>query len=126
PAPLRSAMKYVLGIYETAEGFASRQGEASERYWAGWAAYSKALHDAGVIVDGAALQPPSTATVVRVNGDARTIQDGPYADTKEQLGGFIVLDVPTLEDALAWAARAPAASSGAVEVRPVLQLGVPA
>jgi len=71
-------------------------------------------------VSGAGLQPPRTATTLRIRDGQRHVQDGPYADSKEQLGGFFVINVPDLDTALAWAARSPAASSGAVEVRPVL------
>jgi len=122
----RSAMKFMLGIFESAEDFASREGPDAERYWGAWGAYATALREAGVVAGGSALREPGTATVVRVNGGARTVHDGPYADTKEQLGGYLVLDVPTMDDALAWAARCPAAFTGALEVRPVLRIGAPA
>ena len=59
---------------------------------------------------------------MRVSGGKRHVEDGPYADTKEQLGGFIVLDVPSLDAALEWAARCPAAATGAVEIRPLLTM----
>lgn len=85
-----------------------------------WDAYTRALIDAGVMVGGEALLPAHTATTIRIEGGTRQIQDGPYAATKEQLGGFYVIDVPDLDTALEWAARNPAASLGAVEIRPVL------
>ena len=69
---------------------------------------------------GKGLEPPSTATTVRFRGGERTVQDGPYADTKEQLGGFFIIDVPDLDTALEWAARCPAITGGAVEVRPAM------
>jgi hypothetical protein len=69
---------------------------------------------------GKGLEPPSTGTTVRLRDGERIVQDGPYADTKEQLGGFFVIDVPDLDAALDWAARCPAATDGVVEVRPVL------
>jgi hypothetical protein len=84
-----------------------------------WRAYYKALVDAGVYVTGAPLQPDSTGTTIRMKGGQRQVQDGPYADTKEQLGGFIILDLPSLDAALEWAARCPTAATGAVEIRPV-------
>ena len=74
------------------------------------------------MVGGHALQPPVTGTTVRVAGGKRHVQDGPYADTKEQLGGFIDLELPSLDAALDWAARCPAAASGAVEIRPVFTM----
>ena len=85
-----------------------------------WGAYTRALIDAGVLVGGEALHPSATATTIRMTDDGREVQDGPYAATKEQLGGFYVVDVPDLDTALEWAARNPAASCGAVEVRPVI------
>ncbi len=85
-----------------------------------WGAYTRALIEAGVLVGGEALHPSATATTLRVRDGGRDVQDGPYADTKEQLGGFYVIEVPDLDTALEWAARNPAASRGAVEVRPVL------
>ncbi len=112
--------RYVLAIYESADDFAAREGAASSRYWAGWAAYAEALNAAAVRRGGAALHGPHAATVIRSSAAGPVVHDGPYADTKEQLGGYLLLDVPTLEDALHWAARCPATFNGAVEVRPVL------
>lgn len=85
-----------------------------------WGAYTRALLEAGVMVGGEALHPAHTATTIRVKDGQREVQDGPYAETKEQFGGFYVIDVPDLDTALEWAARNPAAASGAVEVRPVV------
>ncbi len=85
-----------------------------------WEAYTKALIDAGVMRGGNALHVGATATTVRVRDGQRDLHDGPYADSKEELGGYFIIEVDTLDDALLWAARNPAASSGAVEVRPIL------
>jgi hypothetical protein len=112
-------MKYMLLIYETPKDFAARTGDESAPYVAAWRAYHKSMVDAGIFVGGDPLQPVDTATTVRVQGGKRHVQDGPYADTKEQLGGNIVLELPSLDAALDWAARCPAARSGAVEVRPL-------
>lgn len=88
-----------------------------------WIAYTRALMEAGVMVGGEALHPSGTATTIRMANGQRDVQDGPYAATKEQLGGFYIIDVPDIDTALAWAARNPAASNGAVEVRPVMMRG---
>ena len=88
-----------------------------------WGAYTRALVEAGILVGGEALHPAHTATTIRMANGTREVQDGPYAATKEQLGGFYVIEVPDLDTAIRWAARNPAASSGAVEVRPVLMRG---
>lgn len=89
-------------------------------YWGAWTAYVEAVAQSGIVVSGAALQPPETATTVRLRDGKRQIHDGPYAESKEMLGGFYVINVPDLDAALDWAARSPAATYGAVEVRPTL------
>jgi hypothetical protein len=115
-------MQYAILIYEKDDDFSARTGgERQGPYWAGWRAYSKALADAGVMRGGEPLQGPHAGTTVRMSDGKRHVQDGPYADTKEQLGGFYLIDVPDLSAALDWAARCPAAATGVVEVRPVLQ-----
>jgi len=80
----------------------------------------QAVRDAGILKGGAGLAPPDIATTVRVENGERLVQDGPYADTKEQLGGFFIIEVPDLDSALDWAARYPAGPHGIVEVRPNL------
>lgn len=85
-----------------------------------WAAYIAQLRAAGVMRGGEHLAPPATATTLRLAEGRRTVQDGPFLDSKEQLGGFILIEVPGMAEALEWAARCPAAAVGAVEVRPVL------
>jgi hypothetical protein len=113
-------MQYVLAIYESAESFDARTGEDKSTYFGAWQAYADALRHAGVMAGGKGLEHPSTGTTVRFHNGERTVQDGPYADTKEQLGGFFILDVPDLDAALEWAGRAPLTLGGTVEVRPVL------
>ncbi|HEY8493925.1 MAG TPA: YciI family protein [Myxococcota bacterium] len=83
------------------------------------AAYVEAMRKAGIYVTGDRLRGVETATTVRVTDDRTHVIDGPYADTKEQLGGFHIIDVPDLDAALRWAARCPSASRGVVEVRPI-------
>jgi hypothetical protein len=73
-----------------------------------------------VLSGAGGLQPPTMSTTVRLRDGQRVVHDGPYADTKEQLGGYFVLEVPDLDPALEWAARCPAAAAGSVEVRPLL------
>jgi hypothetical protein len=120
-------MQYMLLFTETEADFAKRNHpEEAGAYWGGWSAYIGALREAGVIVNGDGLQGPHTATTVRVRDGKRSVEDGPFADTKEQLGGYFVIEVPDLDTALDWAARAPSASCGSVEVRPVLPPMAPA
>lgn len=114
-------MQFMLMFAEPEESFAERDHpQKAGHYWGAWTGYIAALREAGVIVNGDGLHPPATATTVRVRDGRRDVQDGPIADVKEQLGGYFVVDVADLDAALDWAARAPSAASGAVEVRPVL------
>jgi hypothetical protein len=96
-----------------------RDKDYNDPHLGAWRAYYRALVEAGVYVGGNALEVPETATTVRLREGKRRVQDGPYADTKEQLGGFIILELPSIDAALEWAARCPGASIGIVEVRPL-------
>ncbi len=119
-------MEFMLVYQESKQDFDDRADPVrSQPYWAAWTAYIGAMAGAGVIVSGAALQPPHTATTVRLRDGKRQVQDGPYADTLEHLGGFFVIRADSLDDALAWAARAPCAATGGVEVRPILPMQAP-
>ncbi|MEY2607878.1 MAG: hypothetical protein QOH31_5732 [Verrucomicrobiota bacterium] len=110
-------MKYALLVHGSQEYF-DRGKEAA--YIAAGMAYAEALRAAGIFVGGAGLKSPQTATTVSVRDGKRQVHDGPYAETKEFLGGFAIIDVPNLDAALEWAARHPAASDSSVEVRPLL------
>ena len=90
-----------------------------ERISPAYAAYTEAMQKAGVMVGGDRLRPTSSATTVRIADGKTQVLDGPYAETKEQLGGYYIIDVPDLDAAISWAARCPGASHGAVEVRPI-------
>lgn len=114
-------MQYMLLFTEPAAEVALRNDpEKAPAYWGAWTTYCNALVASGIMVSGAGLQPPDTATTVRVRDGKRQVHDGPYAESKEMLGGFFVIEVPDLDAALEWAARAPSASCGSTEVRPVL------
>jgi len=113
-------VKYVMLIYETSADFEARKPPESEPYVAAWRAYYRALLEAGAYVGGGApLEVPGTGTTIQLKDGRRQVQDGPFAETKDQLGGFMILNLASLEDALEWAARCPAAATGAVEVRPL-------
>jgi len=114
-------MKYAVLVYETEQDFLNR-----EKHMPAYNAYAQALAEAEVAAGGAALHPSHTATTIRLQNGQRQVQDGPYADTKEQLGGFFIIDVPDLDTALDWASRCPAASLCAVEVRPLFPMMNPA
>jgi hypothetical protein len=114
-------MQYMLIMTEPVEEFAKRNNpDHAAAYWGGWRAYMAAMNQSGIVVGGNGLQGPQTSTTLRVRDGKRIVQDGPYADTKEQLGGYFIVEVPDLDTALDWAAKAPSALSAAVEVRPVL------
>lgn len=116
-------MQFTILCYETAQDFACRNDPAlAGAYWAGWSAYGATLAQAGVFVSGAGLLPPDQAATVRIGPAGRTVEDGPFAEVKEQLGGFFVIEVDDLGAALDWAAKAPSSSSGSTEVRPVLAM----
>ncbi len=114
-------MRYALLFNETAADFALRDDpEKAGAYWAAWSSYIATLEQSGIVQSGAGLLPPDTATTVRIRDGKRQIHDGPYAESKEMLGGFFVIEVPDLDVALEWAARAPSSGYGATEVRPLM------
>ena len=117
-------MKVMLLAYESPGDFGTRDDKAkSGAYFNAWKAFGESMRTAGVYVNGAALRGPETATLISVENGKRSVQDGPFADAKEQLGGFIVIDAPDMESAADWAAKCPAAASGRVEVRPIPNYG---
>lgn len=116
-------MKYMLMFCDDE----NRQGpdpdsEEAEAEMAAWIAYSEALVAAGVWVSGEALQPTVTATVVRTREGSTVTTDGPFAETKESIGGFEIIDVANLDEAISWAERCPVHPYGSVEIRPVLEM----
>lgn len=112
-------MKYLVLLYDREDTWAALTEAQQQEVVGKHMAFGEAAQKAGVFVTGEALKPVATATTVRVRHGKVTHTDGPFAETKEALGGFYLLDVPTLDDALGWAAKLPEAASGSVEVRPV-------
>ncbi|HEY8945520.1 MAG TPA: YciI family protein, partial [Polyangiaceae bacterium] len=113
-------MRYALLVYETEATVKERH---DPEYQAAYQAYIKAIYGSGAAFAGTGLQDATTtATTLRVVEGKRQIQDGPFVDTKEQLAGFFLIEVPDLDKALEWAARCPSvARGGMVEVRPALE-----
>ena len=109
-------MQYVLLIYDT-EGAGERDGLMQEYF-----AYTDELEASGKLVSSAPLQPSATAQSVRVREGEISLSDGPFAETKEQLGGYYVIDVDTPEEAAEWAAKIPSSRFGTVEVRAIMQI----
>jgi len=112
-------MKYILMIYGDESRWDAMSQEDKQKVYEGHDAYGKALTEAGVMRGGYELKPISTATTLRFDNGKATTLDGPFAETKEQLGGYYVIEVDNLEQALEWASKMPGMSSGAVEVRPL-------
>jgi hypothetical protein len=112
-------MKYMLLIYGNEASMQSASKPAVDQMHAAYIAYTEALQKAGVIVGGERLRPTASATTVRAHDGKPKVLDGPYAETKEQLGGYYMIDVPDLDAAISWAARCPGASHGTMEVRPI-------
>ena len=114
-------MKYILLIYSDEKRWNALTPEEMQRVYEGHDAYGKAMEAAGVMRGGYELKPVSTATTLRFDGGKATMLDGPFAETKEQLGGYYVIEVDNLEQALEWAAKMPGMDLGnaCVEVRPL-------
>lgn len=115
-----TTMKYILLIYGDPTAEAALDEAGLQSIYAAHEAYGRALEEAGVLRGGAELKPPATATTVRFSGGRSVLVDGPYAETKEHLGGYYLIETGTLDEALDWAAKLPmVAGAGAVEVRPL-------
>jgi len=114
-----TTMKYMLLIYGNEAALQSASKAEVDRISPAYAAYVEALKKAGVLVGGERLQRSTAATTVRVANGKTQVLNGPYAEAKEQLGGYFLIEAPDLDAALTWAARCPGASQGAIEVRPI-------
>ena len=115
-------MQYALLIHEP-EAEAYPDGDSGQAWLdiiAAHTAYGQEMGAAGVIVGGAGLKRSDTATTVRVTPQGRTVHDGPFAETREQLGGLYMIDVPDLDAAIEWAKKLPIAKTGSIEIRPML------
>ncbi|WFR80296.1 YciI family protein [Janthinobacterium rivuli] len=112
-------MEYLILIYADEARYESMEEGQMASLMADFASYTKDLEAAGVLRGGAELAPVASATSVRVRNGKPVITDGPFAETKEQLGGYYLLACANLDEALAWAGRCPVASLGTIEVRPV-------
>ena len=112
-------MQYLLLIYGNEAGMQAASKADIEKMVAAYGAYTEALKKAGVMVGANRLQPTPSASTVRVTDGKSKVLDGPYAETKEQLGGFYMIEVADLDAALSWAAKCPGANFGTIEVRPL-------
>lgn len=114
-------MKYLLLIYSDEKAEASMSKEESDAWMGEYWAYTEDMQKAGVSLAGEALQPTATATTVRVKDGKKLTTHGPFAETKEQLGGYYLLDCKNLDEAIEWAAKCPGARTGSIELRPIME-----
>jgi hypothetical protein len=112
-------MKYMLMVFSDDKQFQAMSEAERAKAVAPYGAYVEAMKGAGIYKGGERLRPVETATTVRANNGKAQVLNGPYAETKEQLGGYFLIDVADLDSAISWAARCPGASHGVVEVRPI-------
>jgi hypothetical protein len=112
-------MQYILMDYVQEDGWNQLTRDEQQHWLGAYKGYMEAMTQAGVLQTSKGLHPTSAATTVRVANGKPQVLDGPYADTKEQLGGFHLIEVPDLDAAISWAARSPTSIYGVVEVRPV-------
>jgi hypothetical protein len=112
-------MQYIFMIYSNEAGWSNLTQAEAEKWMAAYQGFAEAMTKAGVLAGSNRLRPSMTATTVRVREGSSQVMDGPYAESKEQLGGYFLVDVPDLDAAISWAARCPGAAHGVVEVRPL-------
>ncbi|MEX0673588.1 MAG: YciI family protein [Gaiellaceae bacterium] len=113
-------MQFMLLIYDDEQTWRGMSEEERNGVMGEYFAYTEQLREAGAYVAGDALQPIDTATTVRMRDGEQLLTDGPFAETKEQLGGYYLVDVGSIDEALQWAAKIPSARYGSIEVRPVV------
>jgi hypothetical protein len=113
-------MKYLLTIYADESSWINATPEQVGEIMTAYGAFGEAAQAAGVLVGGEGLEPTSSATTVRVRDGETVTTDGPFAETREQLGGYYLLDCKDLDDAISWASRIPDAQRGSIEVRPIM------
>ena len=118
-------MEYMLLIHADPAGLQALREAERTTSLAAYGAYSEALQKAGVLRGGNRLRTAEASTTVKVRDGRTEVHNGPFIETREQLGGYYLIDVPDLDTALSWAARCPGASHGAVEVRPIWAMGAP-
>lgn len=114
-------MQFSILFYQSPEHFVARNDPSKrEEFWGSFGVYMKSLRDAGVVMGGLGLQEPDTTRSIDMRKAEKLVQDGPFANTKEQLGGFFIVDVADMDAAVEWARQCPAHTCTAVEVRPGL------
>ena len=118
-------MKYILLLYSAPDAGPAQDSPEAQDEMGRWFGVTEEMGKAGVLVAGDALQPTATATTLRERDGEVVLTDGPFAETKEILGGYYLIDVPDLDEAAKWAAKMPLAPYGSVEIRPVMEFDQP-
>jgi hypothetical protein len=119
--PIREIlMQYLLLIYDAEKNWATMPEAEMKKMYAAYGVYTKELIASGAMQGGSELAPIANATTVRMRNGKVATTDGPFAETKEQLGGYYLIDVPNIDEAIKWAARIPSVTHGAIEVRPLV------
>ena len=118
-------MRYALLIYASEQDWANLSEEQSQTQFQDYMAFTKDIVDRGIMRSGEALQPTATATTVRVRDGDTLSTDGPFAETKEQLGGFYIVEAKDLDEAIEIATKIPDVRAGSIEVRPVMEMDMP-
>ena len=113
-------MQYMCLIYDDEQVFKNMGEDERNQVFGEYGSFTESIRESGTYVAGDALQPTSTATTVRIRDGKTLVTDGPFAETKEQLGGYYIIDVGTLDEAIEWAAKIPSARMGSIEVRPIV------
>jgi hypothetical protein len=116
-------MQYLLALYQDESAWPKMTKEQQEQGAGAYTAYTESLKAAGALKNANRLQPSTSATTLRTTNGKVQVQDGPFADSKEQLAGYYLIDVPDLDAALTWARRCPAAGHGVIEVRAIWDMG---
>jgi len=119
-------MKYMLLIHDDEKGWAKLSEDERKQIYAEYGQFGQSVKTSGHYLAGAQLQPTSMATSVRLRDGKRLVTDGPFAETREQLGGYYLIEAKDLDEAIGIAARIPSAKFGTIEVRPVVEMGQPA
>ena len=119
-------MQYMLLIYDDETQWGRMSEEDRDGVMREYFEYTSQLRESGAYANGGQLQPTQTATTVRLRDGEQVVTDGPFAETKEQLGGFYIVEAETIDEAIEWAAKIPSARLGSIEVRPLVPARVPA
>jgi hypothetical protein len=117
-------MQYMLLIYDDEQAWQKLAEDERNNLYAAYGAFTNDVREKGILVAGEQLQPTAAATSVRIREGKELVTDGPFAETKEQLGGYYLIDVESVDEALEWAAKIPSARFGTIEVRPLVQMRV--